>query len=61
MASENKIFVVYAILAVLCISGIGIFVSEGSALGIIACIIGTIVVMGFGFRTKRKLREKAGN
>ncbi|HWO74848.1 MAG TPA: YlaF family protein [Bacillus sp. (in: firmicutes)] len=57
MASANKIFMVYACLAVLCISGIGIFISEGSSLGIFACIIGTVIIMGVGFNTKRKLRK----
>ncbi|MET3698139.1 hypothetical protein SAMN05877753_1076 [Bacillus oleivorans] len=57
MASANKIFIVYACLAVLCISGIGIFISEGSTIGIIACIFGTVFIMGLGFKTKRRLRQ----
>lgn len=58
MAFENRIFLLYAILAVLCICGIGVFVSEGSAIGITACIIGTILVFGLGFRKKQKLRQR---
>ncbi len=46
-----------AILATLCIMGIGIAVAEESIIGIFAAIIGLIVAMGFGFKTKKKMRE----
>lgn len=48
---------VYSILAAACIMGIGIAISEKSLVGAIACILAVIVIMGMGFRTKRKMRE----
>ncbi len=46
-----------AILATVCIMGIGIAVAEASIIGIFASIIGLIVTMGLGFKTKKKMRE----
>lgn len=37
--------------------GIGIAVAEESIIGILAAIIALIVVMGIGFKTKKKMRE----
>ncbi|EKN65536.1 hypothetical protein BABA_19651 [Neobacillus bataviensis LMG 21833] len=48
---------VYSILAAAGIMGIGIAISEKSLVGAIACILAVIVIMGMGFRTKRKMRE----
>jgi arginine exporter protein ArgO len=47
----------YAILAAACIVGIGIAIAEKSFLGSIGCIIAVIFVMGFGFKTKKRMRE----
>ncbi|WP_313801482.1 YlaF family protein [Cytobacillus sp.] len=46
-----------AIIATLCMMGIGIAVAEESIIGILAAIIALIVVMGIGFKTKKKMRE----
>jgi arginine exporter protein ArgO len=48
---------VYAVLAAVCIMGIGIAIAEKSLIGAIGCIIGIIVVMGLGFTTKKRMRE----
>ncbi|MDA1571066.1 DUF5325 family protein, partial [Bacillus cereus] len=36
---------------------IGIMIAENSPIGIIICIIGTFVAVGYGFVTKRKMRK----
>jgi arginine exporter protein ArgO len=48
---------VYAILAAACIMGIGIAIGEKSIIGALCCIVAIIVIMGMGFKTKRKMRE----
>jgi hypothetical protein len=48
--------VVYAILAAMSIMGIGVAIGEESILGVVGSIIAVFVVMGFGFKTKAKLR-----
>ncbi|WP_423801602.1 YlaF family protein [Neobacillus sp. SAB-20_R2A] len=50
-------FLIYAILAAACIMGIGVAIAEKSLLGILGCIIAVIVIMGLGFKTKKKMRE----
>ncbi|MFE8695336.1 YlaF family protein [Cytobacillus sp. FJAT-53684] len=47
----------FAIGAALCMMGIGIAVAESSIIGIFGAIITLILVMGFGFKTKKKMRE----
>ncbi|MBU8877666.1 YlaF family protein [Bacillus sp. FJAT-29790] len=47
----------FAIGAALCMMGIGVAVAERSILGITASIFALIFVMGFGFKTKKKMRE----
>lgn len=37
--------------------GIGIAIGERSVMGVIACIIALVIVMGFGFKKKKKMRE----
>jgi arginine exporter protein ArgO len=46
-----------ALLAAATIMGIGIAIAERSIIGILACIVGLVFVMGFGFKTKKKMRE----
>jgi arginine exporter protein ArgO len=46
-----------AILAATTIMGIGIAIAERSWLGIAASIVALVFVMGFGFKTKKKMRE----
>lgn len=48
---------IYAVLAAVSIMGIGVAIAEKSLLGVIACIAACIVIMGFGFSTKKKMRE----
>lgn len=47
----------FAFIATLCIMGIGVSVAEKSILGISGAIVALIFVMGFGFKTKKKMRE----
>ncbi|MBP2239977.1 putative membrane protein [Cytobacillus eiseniae] len=47
----------FAIVATICIMGVGIAIAEESVVGILACILVLIFIMGFGFKTKKKLRE----
>ncbi|EFV79258.1 hypothetical protein HMPREF1013_00492 [Bacillus sp. 2_A_57_CT2] len=47
----------FAIGAALCMMGIGVAVAERSIIGMIIAIIALIFVMGYGFKTKRKMRE----
>ncbi|ULT58443.1 YlaF family protein [Neobacillus drentensis] len=48
---------IYAILAAVSIVGIGISISEHSVIGGVGCIAAVIVIMGMGFKTKRKMRQ----
>ncbi|WP_335870460.1 YlaF family protein [Bacillus sp. 2205SS5-2] len=57
MKNIQWVFVLFATLAAAFIIGIGIFISEESFLGILLCIVSLIFIMGFGFKTKKKLRE----
>jgi len=50
-------FLLTAIIGVIFLIGIGIMVAENSPIGIIICIIGTFVTVGYGFVTKRKMRK----
>ncbi|AND39230.1 MULTISPECIES: YlaF family protein [Cytobacillus] len=47
----------FAIGAALCMMGIGVAVAERSIIGMIIAIIALIFVMGYGFKTKKKMRE----
>ncbi|MBM7703369.1 YlaF family protein [Metabacillus iocasae] len=58
MKNIKWVFVLYAILATASIMAIGIFVGEGSFFGIIGALLALVVVMGFGFVTKKKMRER---
>lgn len=57
MKNVKWALLVYAILAAACIMGIGIAIGEKSLIGVIGCILAIIVIMGMGFKTKRKMRE----
>jgi len=52
------VFVLYSILALLCMMLIGVSVGLRSIPGILISIVLLIFVMGFGFKTKKKLREQ---
>ncbi|GLB60353.1 YlaF family protein [Cytobacillus sp. NCCP-133] len=47
----------FAIGAAICMMGIGVSVAERSVIGIIFSIILLVFVMGYGFKTKKKMRE----
>lgn len=47
-----------AIVGVIFMIGIGIMIAEKSTIGILICICGTIVSIGYGFVTKRQLRKQ---
>lgn len=47
----------FAIGAAICMMGIGVAVAERSIIGMIIAIIALIFVMGYGFKTKKKMRE----
>ncbi|GIN83852.1 hypothetical protein J6TS2_02380 [Heyndrickxia sporothermodurans] len=58
MKEIKWIFVLFATIAAASMVGIGVSIGEKSILGILICIITLIVVMGFGFKTKAKMREE---
>ncbi|MGF2615497.1 hypothetical protein FZC84_14640 [Rossellomorea vietnamensis] len=58
MKNIKWIFVMYAVLAAACIMAIGIAVSEKSLFLAALAVAAWIVVMGFGFKTKKKYREE---
>lgn len=45
----------YAILAAASIIGIGIAIAEKSLIGVISCMAAVIIIMGIGFKTKKKM------
>jgi len=57
MSNVKWSLLLYAILAATSIMGIGIAIGEQSLIGGIGCIFALIVIMGMGFKTKRKMRE----
>ncbi|WP_042356386.1 YlaF family protein [Bacillus rubiinfantis] len=58
MKQPKWTLLLYSILAAAGMMGIGVAIAERSLLGIVSCIAAVIVVMGMGFTTKKKLREK---
>lgn len=58
MKNIKWIFVLYSLLALLSMFSIGISVGLRSVPGILASILLLILVMGFGFKTKKKMRDQ---
>ncbi|HZH61295.1 MAG TPA: YlaF family protein [Metabacillus sp.] len=58
MEQGKWIFLVLAILAAICMIGIGIAVGERSIIGIFLAIIALNGVMAAGFILKKRMREK---
>ncbi len=58
MKEFKWIFLVYSILAATCLMAVGVFIGEKSIIGIIVSIIGLFIIMGLGFSTKKKMRER---
>ena len=50
-------FLVLAILATIAIGSIGVSIAEKSWIGIVVAIILLCAIMGYGFSTKKKMRE----
>lgn len=57
MKQIKWVFLIYSILSAASIMGIGIAIGEKSIIGAMGSLIGLIVIMGLGFKTKRKMRE----
>ncbi|KAA9026017.1 YlaF family protein [Niallia endozanthoxylica] len=57
MKKIKWISLLFAFLATACMAGIGIAIAERSVVGIAGSIIMLILVMGFGFMQKKKMRE----
>ncbi|WP_077211384.1 YlaF family protein [Bacillus dakarensis] len=47
----------FAIAAAACMIWTGIAIGFRSSLGVIASLVALVLVMGFGFKTKKKMRE----
>lgn len=58
MKDIKWIFVLYSIAAVLSMCGIGVAVGRSSILGVIISLIALTLIMGYGFKTKQKMREQ---
>ncbi|WP_456271679.1 YlaF family protein [Bacillus sp. AK031] len=58
MKNIKWIFVLFAVLAAACIMGIGIAISQKSIFLAVLSIAAWILVMGYGFKTKKKYREE---
>lgn len=50
-------FLILAFAAVACMMGTGVAISYGSTLGIIGTLLAFVLIMGLGFKTKKKMRE----
>ncbi|CAG9619865.1 YlaF family protein [Sutcliffiella rhizosphaerae] len=57
MKNIKWIFILFAVLAAVSLGLVGIAIGERSTLGIIGAFVLFALVMGFGFKTKKKMRE----
>ncbi len=58
MKDTKWVFVLYSLLALVSMFAIGISIGLRSIPGILVSILLLIFVMGFGFKTKKKLRDQ---
>jgi len=58
MKSIQPVFLLFAILAASSIMTIGIFIAEQMIIGVIISIVAFVLIMGIGFITKKRMREK---
>lgn len=58
MGNIKWIFVLFSILAAISLMGIAISISMASPLIAGASIVALIIIMGFGFTTKKRYREE---
>lgn len=61
MKDIQWVFIPYAVAAVLAMCGIGVAVAVKSVLGGIVSIIALILIMGYGFKMKKKIREQGAH
>lgn len=57
MKDIKLVFVLYSLAAVLAMCFIGVSIGRSSLLGIFISLIALILIMGYGFKTKKKMRE----
>ncbi|RNF40720.1 YlaF family protein [Planococcus salinus] len=57
MKNIKWIFVLYSILALLSMAGIGVAVGLRSGLGILSAVLLLCLIMGMGFKKKKEMRE----
>ncbi|MGE8206755.1 YlaF family protein [Heyndrickxia sp. NPDC080065] len=58
MKEIKWIFVIFAVVATASMVGIGVSIGERSIIGILFCIMALILIMGYGFKTKAKMRRE---
>ena len=58
MNSWQKISLALALISASFLAGIGIFIAEGSVLGILLCLFGAIMTPGLGFMLKKRFVNK---
>jgi hypothetical protein len=54
-------FLILALLATASLAWTGIAIGERSIIGIVLSILALFIIMGYGFATKKKMREKEKN
>ncbi|MCM3759298.1 YlaF family protein [Alkalihalobacillus oceani] len=59
MKKENMLFLLLAVITVLCIMSIGVAIAERSTLIGFLAFIGILIAMGLGFNLRKKLRESS--
>ncbi|ARK31154.1 DUF5325 family protein [Halalkalibacter krulwichiae] len=57
MKKENLLFLLLAIISVICIMSIGVAIAERSILIAFLSIAGVIIATGLGFTLRKKVRE----
>ncbi|GAE33801.1 DUF5325 family protein [Halalkalibacter akibai] len=57
MKKENVLFLLLAIISVICIMSIGVAIAERSLLIAILAIAGVVIATGLGFTLRKKVRE----
>lgn len=57
MKKIKWVFLLFAIMAAACMVGFAIAIAERSIIGMLACTLLLVFVMGMGFMKKKKMRE----
>lgn len=58
MTTWKKVSLVLAIMTALFLSGIGIFIAEQNLVGILLCLVGSILIPGMGFMLKKRFTNQ---